>query len=232
VSFATHQRGGEKVKRGYNSRQRRRAVPWIVAVAAVIAFGATFSELQRVRGRFAEVTRHEFHDHQDVRQFIIRAAMDGLDRPIVVIGDSIVEMAKLPDTIDGRAVVNAGIGGATISDFETVADRLMDGFRPSIIAVALGTNNEGSGTIKQDYLALLARVKKLAPRVIAIGIPSRDDAERTNAEIRSAAEIAGVAFVAMPGALGSFLPDKKHLSAVGYAPWIRSLIAAIRSPTS
>jgi hypothetical protein len=60
-----------------------------------------------MRARFGDVTRHQFHDYQDVRLFMIRAALDELDQPIVIIGDSITEMSRLPETIYGRPVVNA-----------------------------------------------------------------------------------------------------------------------------
>jgi hypothetical protein len=104
-----------------------KAMPWAVAAVALVAFGATFSELQRMRMRLGEATRHQFHNHQDVRQAMVRIAIAGLERPIVVLGDSVTEMARLPETICGRDVVNAGVGGATIADFQTLAPRLLDG---------------------------------------------------------------------------------------------------------
>jgi hypothetical protein len=86
----------------------KRAFPRVIAIVATVAFVASFSELQRIRTRFGEVTRHQFHDHQDVRAYMIKAALADLDQPIVVLGDSITEMARLPETINGHPVVNAG----------------------------------------------------------------------------------------------------------------------------
>ena len=142
-----------------------RSIPWALFVVALIAFGASFSELARMRGRFGEVTRHRFHDHLDVRQFMIRAA---LDRPIVILGDSITEMARFPESIEGYPVVNAGIGGATIHDFLSLSPRLLDGVTPSVIVVALGANDVGSSTIREEYAALLSYLKKRAPAVYAV----------------------------------------------------------------
>src|SRR5438067_8373939 len=119
----------------------KRTIPWIIALAAFVAFGATFSELQRVRGRFGEMTRHQFHDHMEVRQFMIRATLADLKQPIVILGDSITEMARFPETIDGNPVVNAGIGGASVQDIEAIASTLLRDAQPSLIVVALGTNN-------------------------------------------------------------------------------------------
>jgi hypothetical protein len=108
------------------------SIPWFVAIIAVIAFAASFSELQRMRGRFGEVTRHHVHDHKDVRQFMIGAALAGTDRPIVVFGDSITEMARLPETIEGHPVVNAGIGDTLIIEFVSLAPKLLEGVEPSL----------------------------------------------------------------------------------------------------
>jgi hypothetical protein len=108
----------------------KRAIPWTLAVLFFVAFVASFSELQRMRVRFGEVTRHNFHDHQDVREFIIRAALDGLDRPVVIFGDSLVEMAEFPKAICGRPVVNAGIGGSKTSDFLRMAPLLLEHSTP------------------------------------------------------------------------------------------------------
>jgi hypothetical protein len=93
----------------------RRAVPWIAAAVCFLAFGASYLELQRVRQRFGEVTQRTYHDHQDVRQLIIKAALADASEPIVMIGDSITEMAPLPAEIAGHPVVDAGIRGISTS---------------------------------------------------------------------------------------------------------------------
>ncbi len=55
-------------------------------MVAVIACGASFSEFQRIRWRFSDVTRHQVSHRVYYRQFIIRKD------PILFIGDSITEM--------------------------------------------------------------------------------------------------------------------------------------------
>lgn len=205
----------------------KRAIPWIIAAVAVVAFVASFSELQRMRGRFGELTRHQFHDHQDVRETIIRDELIGLDQPIVVIGDSITEMARLPETINGHPVVNAGIGGSTISDFQFVAPRIIDdSVHPFMIVVALGANDAGSG-VRENYATLLARLKPLSPRLLAVAVTPKDGADAVNAQIKAAAESEGVSFVDVPIPEGSILPDHVHLNAAGYRDWLPTLITAI-----
>jgi hypothetical protein len=211
-----------------------RALPWIIAAIAIAAFGASFSELQRMRGRFDEVTRYQSrnHLHFEVREFIIRAALQDVEQPIVVVGDSITEMARLPETIDGRPVVNAGIGGATIEDFQRIGQDLLQKAKPSFIAVALGTNNAGSNMIRQSYVDLLKKLKKLSPRLLAVAVPPQDGAELINAQIKAAAESEGVPFLEMPLPAGSTLSDRIHLNAAGYRKWTPALVAAIAALSS
>ena len=47
----------------------RKALPWVLAAMAAIAFGVTFSELTRLRARL------RLHDHREVRQYTIRLAL-------------------------------------------------------------------------------------------------------------------------------------------------------------
>lgn len=206
-------------------RLMKRAIPWVVAVVATIAFGASFSELQRVRRRFGEVTRHQFNDHQDVRQFIIRAALAGLDSPIVVIGDSIAEMARFPEEIGGHPVVNAGIGGATIQDFETIAPSLLEHTKPFAIVIELGTN--GPDSIGTEYVKLLEQLKNISQRLIAVGIPHADS-NLTNDQIRSAASVVGVYYVNKILTPDLLLSDHIHLGAAGYKIWTPTIVSAIR----
>jgi lysophospholipase L1-like esterase len=205
----------------------KRAIPWVIATVAFFAFGASFSELQRVRKRFGEVSRHQFHDHQDVRQFMIRAELEGLDSPIIVIGDSITEMARLPETADGHPVVNAGIGGATISDFEVIAPRLISEAHPSLIVVALGANDVGSSAIKQDYAALLSGFRKMTPKLLAVGVVGPSGSDSVNAQIKEVAEKAGVQFVAVSLPERSTLPGDIHLNASGSKVWVSAVTTAI-----
>jgi hypothetical protein len=58
---------------------------------------------------------------------MIRAALDGLQSPIVVFGDSITEMARLPESACGHPIVNGGVGGASTPDFIDLARDLLTG---------------------------------------------------------------------------------------------------------
>jgi lysophospholipase L1-like esterase len=149
----------------------KRLAPWVIAAIAFVAFAASFSELQRIRKRFGEVTRHTFHDHQDVRWRVIRAHLAEADNPIIIIGDSITEMAQFPESISGKRVINGGIGGATILDYAALASKILDGSNPSIIVVSIGANDRGSKTIQEDLSTLLSVLKPRAP-VLLVDLPT------------------------------------------------------------
>jgi lysophospholipase L1-like esterase len=205
----------------------KRVFPWILAVVATIAFAASFSELQRMRMRFGEVTRHHFRDHQEVRQFIIKTTLIGLDQPIVILGDSITEMAKLPDAIDGHPVVNAGVGGASIGDFISLAPNLLDGVKPSLCVIALGANDVGSTAAETNYAALLSRLKAICPKLLAYAATRLGGSDLINGQIKAAAEANAVPFVEPPVPPGATLPDHIHLNAAGRQAWTAGLVAAI-----
>jgi lysophospholipase L1-like esterase len=201
----------------------KRTASWVIAAVALIAFAAAFSELQRMRQRFGEVTRHQFHDHRDVRQFMIRAALDGLDQPIVFLGDSITEMARLPESIAGHPVVNAGIGGALISDID--APRLLDGSKPHLIVVALGANDIGSTSVETAYAALLSQLKQISPRLLAVAVTPMTRAQEVNAAIKAAAQREKVEFIEPAYPEGIVMEDGTHLKSAGYKIWLPSIVS-------
>jgi hypothetical protein len=210
------------------TRRMKRAIPWVIAIVAVIAAGASFLEMQKARERYRQLAQSPLlreHLHRDVREFMIKAALAGLDQPIVVLGDSITEMARLPESIDDRPVVNAGIGGASISDFEAIAPRILGGVSPSILVVALGANDVGSSVVTRDYTALLVRLKRLAPRLISIAAPN---AALVNEGIKAAATIEGVEFVDIPLPRDSTLSDHIHLTREASHAWVAGMAAAIK----
>lgn len=202
----------------------RRILPWGVALVCLVAFGLSFAELQRARGKLAEATRHVVHDHRDVRQFIINAALAETSQPIVILGDSITEMAPLPQELLGHPVINAGVGGLTIAEARPMAERLFAGPRPFMIVCAVGANDVGSQSLEQDYAELLRALLNIAPRVIAISGVTDDAA---NAKMRAAAASAIVSFrdVALPP--GGKMSDGIHLTMAGYRVWVAALTSAI-----
>jgi lysophospholipase L1-like esterase len=201
-----------------------RALPWIIATICLLAFLAAFAELRRVRERLSEVSHHTFHDHAEVRQFMIRAALAEVDQPIVVIGDSITEMARLPQSICGHSVVNAGIGGMNISEASRLVPRLFEHRHPFMVVSALGANDVGSGVAGRDYAELLRTLGKSSTRLLSVSDTS--DLE-TAKQIAFAATSADVPYIDPQLPVGSKLADGIHYSAAAYRIWIPAVQAEI-----
>ena len=186
-----------------------------------------------MRQRFREETRRPYHDHQDVRQFSIKAALADLRQPIVMIGDSITEGAPLPAEIAGHPVVDAGIGGISTSGYKMLAGRLFENAQPYAAVIALGANDTGSGSLRDDTTELIAVIKAFTPRIV-VSTTATDQAMISR--IREAAETSGVRFVEtdVPEALKR--KDRIHFTAAAYRVWlpqIRSAVeAALANPKS
>jgi lysophospholipase L1-like esterase len=194
----------------------RKALPWVVAAIAAIAFGVTYSELTRVRARL----RH--YDHWEVRQLFIGFALAQATHPIVVLGDSITEIARLPESLCGYPVVNAGVAGATAADFSYVAPMWLETKRPILLVVALGANDASNAQFASDYAALFAQVKRLSP-VIAVAATA---APSINEKVEAAAHAASVPFSEI-GIPSTELIDGLHFNEAAYRRWIPALSRAI-----
>jgi hypothetical protein len=196
----------------------KRAIPWIIAAIALLGLAASFFELQRERDR---QRRH----HALFREFVIRSDLAEAKAPILVIGDSITEGAKFPREIGGRAVINGGISGATVEDFERIVPTLVAG-KPSFVVIALGTNNTAE-SLRVSYPALLHRLKALSPNIMAVAVTPQPDAELKNAAIKAAADREGIHFFTVPLPAGSTRLDGVHLNDAGYRIYTPTLTAEI-----
>jgi lysophospholipase L1-like esterase len=195
-------------------------VPWIVALACLVGLAASLSELHRLKTRFAEVSHHSFQDHAEVRRFMIAAKLAEADRPVVVFGDSITEMADLPATLCGRAVINAGIGGMTTLEATSAAAHLFKARPPYLIALAFGANDVGNPALQRSYSELAREANTLTERVVSIS--DTPDTATENA-IARASKDAGLPHVApsIPGSLK--MRDGIHFTAAAYQIWLPAL---------
>jgi lysophospholipase L1-like esterase len=199
-------------------QQVKHAIPWVVAAMAALGLAASLFELQRERNRQG---RHPAL----FREFVIRSELAEATAPILVIGDSITEGAKLPREIGGRAVVNGGIDGATVEDFEQMAPALVAA-KPSFVVIALGTNGTAE-SLRTSYPALLNRLKSLFPHLIAVGVTPQTGAEQKNAAIKAAADREGIHFFTVALPAGSTRLDGVHLNDAGYRIYTSALAAEI-----
>jgi lysophospholipase L1-like esterase len=194
-----------------------------VSAAFFAGFGASYVHSKRLEARLELATHPLYHRHADVRQFIIRTALDGVPSPIVVLGDSITEMAPLPDSACGHPVINAGVGGAATPDFLQLAPILFRGAaRPHLIVVALGANDVGSSALTRDFTSLLSSLSELTQRIVAI---SNTPDESVLAQQRAATTAAHVPFSEVR--VTGLMSDRIHFTREGYGEWIPAMLRAI-----
>jgi hypothetical protein len=204
-----------------------RAFPWLVAAIFFAAFCISYVQGHRTRARLEarleQATHPLYHRHADVRQFMIRAALDGVESPIVVVGDSITEMAPLPVTACGHRVINAGIGGAATPDFIQLLPILFDGRpRPYLVVVALGANDVGSGSLTRDFSSLLSQVSASTEKILAVSDTADKDVV---SQQRSASDAMRVPFQEIK--VTDLLSDGIHFSHEGYRQWVPAVFQAV-----
>lgn len=191
------------------------------------------------------------HEHRDVRRFMIEAHLARAASPIVVLGDSITEAATLPETICGHAVVNAGIGGANVDDLIAVASSLLQGKSPSLVVVAIGTNDAHATEGREErfsasYAKLLQSLASVASKLAVASIPPVDPSaaltvavhidagliDRFNLLLPKLAEKAGASFIDV----GKAVTDKGqpetldgvHLAPSAYDLWDAAMLTGIK----
>lgn len=74
---------------------------------------------------------------------------------VLVIGDSITERIRF-ETLAGMPALNAGIGRATCKQWLPDAKSVIDAVKPSVVVLALGTNDKGRWHDDYRKLARLA----------------------------------------------------------------------------
>ena len=186
--------------------------------------------------------------HRQGRQFTLYQTLSRNVDPVVVLGDSIVEGSTLPVAICGRAIVNAGLNGAsTASDPGNWLAEALDGKRAAAIVVALGVNDamasgvQGKEAFAARYAALLDQLSKLTSKLAVLQIAPvevkggmtvklRDELTQAvtvyNETLRAVAVSKGVPFVALPAMTAPYTVDGLHLNANGYLAWDRAVMQA------
>ena len=195
----------------------QKALPWVIAGIAAIAFVVTFSELMRVRAQLGQLG-----ERRELRQFIIRLAIAKATHPIVVLGDSITESGRLPESLCGYPVVNAGVAGATAADFSYVAPILLEAKRPVLLVVALGANDASNAQFASNYAALFAQLKNSGPLIAVAATATRS----INDKVEAAAHAASIPFfeIEIPS---TELIDGIHFNEAAYRRWVPALSRAI-----
>jgi lysophospholipase L1-like esterase len=195
------------------------------------------------------------HLHVDVRKSIIGSHLAQAGQgAILVIGDSRVEAAFFPSTINGRPVVNAGIGSATVGLLYRVVPGLIKDFHFSCVVISVGVNNAKVREIAEEFAELLeglvvsvsttssrvilttiAPVLEVAP--LGVGYYDPNKIEAFNGIIRRVARERNceiVDFGSMESDLDrnlrkEFSIDGVHFTPAGYRAWVETLLQSIIS---
>lgn len=209
------------------------------------------TKLDRQIGHLAELESPAGLDNRrlEVRRFMIHSQLAQGDHPIVIMGDSITEAAWLPDSVCGRPIVNAGIGGMTAGSYLAQFQQITTNQPMDLAVIALGTNDASSISNAEtgfaaSYVALADFVAKDAPKTIFVGIPpidangalakgyfNLDSASRINDTIHNLARDRKIGFVDLRTEMTgpNLTVDGVHLDRAGYQLWSAAMLSAIRS---
>jgi lysophospholipase L1-like esterase len=213
---------------------------WLAAVAAA-ALVASLSGLLFLSFAYYNLRKQVVAiaaagtSHSSMRLAVIQAQLSQVENPIIVIGDSIVETAKWPETICNHPVVNAGISGARIGFFAERAPRFLKGTKSALVVLAIGINDAGKGYDEHSFRSAYSETLKTILSPVAISTivggntPSVNPAEiqQFNKVIGQLAE--GRTLIDLHNAVpGDFTIDGIHLSDDGYKLWTAALLSGAR----
>lgn len=168
---------------------------------------------------------------------------------VVLLGDSIVELAYVPELCN-RSVLNAGLAGANVAQVKELASKILPDLKPEIIAVAVGVNDSTKShrtpqeDFESDYRKLLVLARATGARVVPVTIEpvscdndvfDVDEIKRKNATIRRFALPVLDMWSAMRDKDQDCLPaafsdDKTHPNATGYVTWKAALSRSLCAP--
>ncbi|WP_156438771.1 SGNH/GDSL hydrolase family protein [Bradyrhizobium valentinum] len=195
--------------------------------------------------------------HVDIRRQMIGYHLEQAGaESIVVCGDSRVEAALLPSSVAGVPLVNAGIGGATISLIGSEVPMIIGDYKLHLLVLSAGVNdakieNRTTNSVSEFRSNIEAAIRKLAQnarKILLTSIPPVENGKplgpryydgdlicRFNDEIASSAKRNGADFFDLAGAMtnenlelmAGMSIDGVHFSRTGYEIWRPALISAI-----
>jgi hypothetical protein len=177
-----------------------------------------------------------FLQYAQMRQFVIQSILDRFSSPIIVLGDSIVELSTLPPFLCNHAVINAGISGAqTTSGLAAILKQSLRGKRAKLIVLSIGTNDavmsRRTDDFARSYKSLLEDIKPLTEHAAVMAIPelespieANERINEYNAAISMLATQQGIDFVHLPQMPTPHTTDGIHLDNHGYSIWDAALL--------
>lgn len=118
--------------------------------------------------------------HRTIRTKVINYHAEQARWPVVVVGDSIAELAHF-DSLCGAPALNAGISGITTGNMAPIAIDIIMREKPTLVVVQLGTNDSAAGNSTQDkafaenYGKIIETAHKQGAQVIAMPLAQTAD---------------------------------------------------------
>lgn len=142
-----------------------------VGAAIILLFGLAIAG-----GAWALMNRASGRSYYDTRRLVILAHARQAFDPVMILGDSVVDMADLPE-LCGQTVLNAGISGARADAAERLLREVLAIRHPKLVIVAVGLNDAHRDARTSDdefiaqYRAIVARARMAGADVRVTTIP-------------------------------------------------------------
>jgi lysophospholipase L1-like esterase len=209
---------------------------FLVAFVILIAAGLLFRFLQAPTAE-----RREKEMLQRVQDFTARRV-----KPVVFLGDSLVEHANFSPTICGLPVINAGYSGAVASGVLRLVDAFdRIRFSPAVLVISVGVNDSivvDRRPFAETYPEIMQRAAALGGKVFVVSLAPvaksgslADEVDRSrfaqiDRVIRQTARDRGIPLIDV-GTLRTqtspLVADGVHLSQDGYAAWTSTIETAL-----
>jgi lysophospholipase L1-like esterase len=186
-------------------------------------------------------------DRIATRVVMIRSQLAQAEAPIVIAGDSLTEAALLPSSICGHPVVNAGIGGISVSPYLPLAEDFLSNREVPLVVVELGTNDSTKVSPRGEsfvsaYRSVAEFFAQHSAQQLFVGLPPVDVTgalasqyfdgplmDQHDIAIRALAKERGVDFVDVRSGMAAtgMTVDGIHLNKNGYKIWTSSVVRGI-----
>jgi hypothetical protein len=174
------------------------------------------------------------------RFYSIKAEIKEKPTSVIVLGDSIVQGAILPNALCGYPVVNAGVVGAAVEYFQHHAAELLGPSHPRLIVLAVGINNASPKAGKQfqsNYRKTVSSLSRVAPVAVATITPVRSGkgsegydptlVPKLNDVIKTTPNATAVIDLNEPLSGANWTTDGIHLGSAGNELWTRAMVDGV-----
>jgi hypothetical protein len=170
------------------------------------------------------------------------ARMGSVNGPFVVIlGDSITQNARLPETVCGMPLINAGTGGSRASTYIPFAEEMRaQKISPSLVVIALGTNDAISGYGTDFIPAYELLIRSLPASSLAFATPPPVDGSGAgilnmttlrsiDLAIKEIAASQKATLIDLGTIVGMETSDGIHPKKTTYPIWIKAVVQGIEA---